>query len=112
MFVDRVRLDAPVEGYAATLPIVGHLAATPLEFRTPITVFTGDNGSGKSTLVEAIAVARGANPEGGSRHANFTTTDSVSRLWQAFSSPFPRSSPSFVAQSRCNKAPPATWSLF
>ena len=83
MFVDRVRLDAPVEGYAATLRIVGHLAATPLEFRTPITVFTGDNGSGKSTLVESIAVARGANPEGGSRHANFATTDSVSRLWQA-----------------------------
>ena len=83
MFVDRVRLDAPVEGYAATLRIVDHLAATPLEFRTPVTVFTGDNGSGKSTLVEAIAVARGANPEGGSRHANFATTDSVSRLWQA-----------------------------
>ena len=83
MFVDSVRLETPVDGYAATLPVVTHLTQTPLEFHAPMTVFTGDNGSGKSTLIEAMAVARGANPEGGSRHANFATTDSISSLWKA-----------------------------
>lgn len=33
------------------------------------TIFTGENGSGKSTLVEAIAMAYGLNPEGGSTGA-------------------------------------------
>ena len=45
------------------------LARAPLEFTTPVTVISGENGAGKSTLVEALAVASGFNPEGGSRHA-------------------------------------------
>ena len=36
-----------------------------LAFRAPVTFFVGENGSGKSTLLEAIAVAYGFNPEGG-----------------------------------------------
>ena len=36
-----------------------------LEFHSPVTFFAGENGSGKSTLLEAIAVAQGFNPEGG-----------------------------------------------
>lgn len=36
-----------------------------LEFPENITIFVGENGSGKSTLLEAIAVAYGFNPEGG-----------------------------------------------
>ncbi len=46
----------------------------------PITVLVGDNGSGKSTIVEAIAVAAGFNPEGGSRNLNFATHDTHSAL--------------------------------
>ncbi len=46
----------------------------------PITVLAGDNGSGKSTLVEAIAVAAGFNPEGGSRNLNFATHSTHSAL--------------------------------
>jgi predicted ATPase len=38
-----------------------------------VTFFVGENGTGKSTLLEAIAVAEGFNPEGGSRHAMFST---------------------------------------
>lgn len=37
-------------------------------FHKPITFFVGENGSGKSTLLEAIAVAHGFNPEGGTKN--------------------------------------------
>lgn len=46
----------------------------------PVTVLAGDNGSGKSTLIEAIAVAAGFNPEGGSRNLMFETFDTHSPL--------------------------------
>jgi predicted ATPase len=45
-----------------------------------VTFFVGENGSGKSTLIEAIAVAAGFNAEGGSRHFNFATRRSESKL--------------------------------
>lgn len=54
-----------------------------LEFNTPITFFVGENGSGKSTLLEAIAVAAGFNPEGGTKNYSFSTYDSHSELCEA-----------------------------
>lgn len=54
-----------------------------LEFTAPITFFVGENGTGKSTLLEAIAVAYGFNPEGGSRNYVFSTYDSHSELYDA-----------------------------
>lgn len=54
-----------------------------LEFETPITFFVGENGSGKSTLLEAIAVAYGFNPEGGTKNYSFSTYDSHSNLCEA-----------------------------
>ena len=51
-----------------------------LEFHKPITFFVGENGSGKSTLLEAIAVAYGFNPEGGTKNYSFSTYDSHSEL--------------------------------
>ena len=56
-----------------------------IEFRCPVTFFVGENGSGKSTLLEAIAVASGFNPEGGTKNYNFSTYDSHSELWDALS---------------------------
>src|SRR5436309_10047835 len=53
---------------------------TSLEFHPKVTFIVGENGSGKSTLIEAIAIAWGFNPEGGSRHFNFATHASHSRL--------------------------------
>lgn len=47
-----------------------------------VTLFAGENGSGKSTLVEAIAIAAGFNPEGGSRHMMTRTRESHSPLHQ------------------------------
>ena len=54
-----------------------------LEFSSPVTFFVGENGSGKSTLLEAIAVAWGFNPEGGTRNYSFSTYDSHSELHEA-----------------------------
>lgn len=54
-----------------------------LAFHKPITFFVGENGSGKSTLLEAIAVAYGFNPEGGTKNYSFSTYDSHSELCDA-----------------------------
>lgn len=54
-----------------------------LEFSHSITFFVGENGSGKSTLLEAIAVAHGFNPEGGTKNYAFSTHDSHSELCNA-----------------------------
>ena len=54
-----------------------------LSFNTPVTFFVGENGSGKSTLLEAIAVAYGFNPEGGTLNYSFCTYDSHSELHDA-----------------------------
>ena len=37
-----------------------------VSFLHDVTFLVGENGSGKSTLLEAMAVASGLNPEGGS----------------------------------------------
>ena len=49
----------------------------------PVAFFVGENGSGKSTLLEAIAVAHGFNPEGGTKNYAFSTCDTHSELWEA-----------------------------
>lgn len=51
-----------------------------LEFNKNITIFCGENQSGKSTLLEAIAVAYGFNPEGGTLNYSFETFNDVSEL--------------------------------
>lgn len=54
-----------------------------LRFKSPVTFSVGENGSGKSTLLEAMAVAYGFNPEGGTRNYHFSTFDSHSELHDA-----------------------------
>ena len=46
-------------------------------------VIKGENGSGKSTLLEAIAVAHGFNPEGGTKNYVFSTYDEYPELCDA-----------------------------
>jgi len=48
-----------------------------------VTFFVGENGSGKSTLIEAIAIAAGFNPEGGSKSFQFAGRRSESDLHEA-----------------------------
>ncbi len=51
-----------------------------IEFHPNVTFFVGENGSGKSTVLEAIALALGFGPEGGTRNVQFRTVESVSPL--------------------------------
>jgi predicted ATPase len=64
--------------YPFSIPAIRHLAELRLD--SAVTLFAGENGSGKSTLVEAIAVAAGFNPEGGSRNMTVSTRPSHSAL--------------------------------
>jgi len=75
--VKREEIDNP-DVYPFSIPALANLDS--LEFNSAVTFFVGENGSGKSTLIEAIAVALGFNPEGGSKNFNFGTHDSHSNL--------------------------------
>lgn len=72
--------------YPFNIPAVRYLSKVKeLAFSKPVTFFVGENGTGKSTLLEAIAVALGFNPEGGSRDFFFSTRDTHSDLSQHIS---------------------------
>lgn len=64
--------------YPFSLPLIQGLGELKLHPRC--TFLVGENGSGKSTLVEALAVAVGFNPEGGSKNFNFRTAQAHSNL--------------------------------
>jgi predicted ATPase len=77
--VQLVRERVPsFDAYPFDLPAVRSLRA--LRLHPAVTFLVGENGTGKSTLLEAIAVAAGFNPEGGSRHFRFATRTSHSEL--------------------------------
>ena len=66
------------DAYPFSVPAIGRMDTLRLD--QPVTFLIGENGSGKSTLLEAIAVAWGLNPEGGSRNFRFSTRASHSGL--------------------------------
>jgi predicted ATPase len=53
-----------------------------LEFHPDVTFLVGENGTGKSTLVEAIALAMGFGPEGGTKNVRVSTAATVSELYK------------------------------
>jgi len=79
IYIDWSRIEAGsyLRGIAAIHQV------EELSFGKAVTFFVGENGSGKSTLLEAIAVAYGFNPEGGTKNYCFSTYDSHSDLHQA-----------------------------
>ena len=79
LFIDWNRIDE--RSYLRRIPALKGLDS--LSFDHSITFFVGENGSGKSTLLEAIAVAYGFNPEGGTKNYSFSTYDSHSELCDA-----------------------------
>ena len=64
--------------YPFSLPVARNLHTLPLH--PAVTFIVGENGSGKSTLLEAIAVAWGFNPEGGTKNFRFQTRRPHSHL--------------------------------
>ena len=69
------------QSYLKGLPVVQYLCKHPhLVLDADVTILVGENGTGKSTLLEAVAVACGFNPEGGSRNFNFSTNATHSEL--------------------------------
>lgn len=64
--------------YPFCIPGVRNL--TSLKFHPDVTFLVGENGTGKSTLIEAIAVALGYNPEGGTKQSQFSTNRTHSEL--------------------------------
>jgi predicted ATPase len=85
--IKEIQLPPPGEGerrdgYPWELPAVLGIA-DGVALHPSVTYFVGENGSGKSTLLEAIAIAAGMNPEGGSSNFAFSTRPSHSELGQA-----------------------------
>lgn len=73
----------PETSYLSALPVVRHLKTLgKLALSGSVTIFVGENGTGKSTLLEAVAVALGFNPEGGTRNFNFETRATHSDLYK------------------------------
>jgi predicted ATPase len=64
--------------YPFSLPVVRKL--NTLALHPAVTFIVGENGTGKSTLLEALAVAWGFNPEGGTKNFKFQTRGSHSAL--------------------------------
>lgn len=82
-FITEVSIDwnaVPRDSFVRSIPA---LTSLPLTFTSNVTFLTGENGSGKSTLLEAMAVAYGLNPEGGSRNFRFSTHDTHAPLHEA-----------------------------
>lgn len=83
-FIQRISIDwdkIESDSYLRTIEPIRSIKE--LEFTSPITFFSGENGSGKSTLLEAVAIAAGFNPEGGTKNYHFSTYDSHSELYNA-----------------------------
>ncbi len=74
--IDWTRIER--NSYLREIPALA--GAERIDFARNITFFVGENGTGKSTLLEAIAVAYGFNPEGGTLNYRFSTYNDVSEL--------------------------------
>ena len=64
--------------YPFDIPAISSLET--IEFHPDVTFFVGENGSGKSTLIEAIALALGFSPEGGTKNVRLETSQTTSTL--------------------------------
>ena len=81
LFIRNIRIDwSKIEKYSYLREIPAFVNLKGLDFTRNITFLVGENGTGKSTLLEAVAVAYGFNPEGGTINYRFSTYDDVSEL--------------------------------
>ena len=66
-----------------TIPAVEQVLEEGLPLAKGVTFLVGENGSGKSTIVEAVAMAYGMDPEGGSTQSSHSTRSTESPLSRA-----------------------------
>lgn len=76
-------VPVPSGEWPGTVPAVAQLLAEGLDLSSGVTFLVGENGSGKSTLVEAIAIAYGLSPEGGTAFGRHSTRETESPLHKA-----------------------------
>lgn len=84
-YIKDVIMNDPISdaSYLYHLPAIRYLMKNKtLSLSNEVTFFVGENGTGKSTLLEAIAIAYGFNPEGGTRNFSFNTNDTHSELYK------------------------------
>jgi predicted ATPase len=85
-----IRPDADIDfnAYPHNIPAVREMGK--IEFHADVTFLVGENGAGKSTVLEAIALALGYGPEGGTLNFRLETTgessESVSKLHEVLRS--------------------------
>lgn len=84
VFIKQILIDwNKISGDSYLRNVKSFCGLEKLDFHKDVTFFVGENGSGKSTLLEAMAIADGFNPEGGTRNYSFSTYDSHSELCHA-----------------------------
>ncbi len=96
MYIKKLSIDwsnEEIEPYVRNTE--GLKSIDTLTFEKNIVLFAGDNGTGKSTLLEAMAIASGFNPEGGTINYRFSTYDDYSHLYKALSIQKSGSKPTF-----------------
>lgn len=77
LYIREIRINKADNNdcYPFNIPLIENLDRIILNKR--ITFIIGENGSGKSTLAEAIAIALGLNPDGGSRNFLYDSQEEV-----------------------------------
>ena len=78
----RIEKAIPEESYLNDIAAIAEMKKRPLDLRSSITFLIGENGTGKSTIIEALAIAAGFNPEGGTKNFSFATSNSHSDLYK------------------------------
>lgn len=80
LYLRSVTFDKTADNttYPYSVPVIQE--NSNLEFMKPVTIIVGENGIGKSTLIEAIALASGFSPEGGSKNMLVQTANTTSEL--------------------------------
>lgn len=81
--VSRDPEGGDLDAWLERVPAVQQVLRDGLDLPPGVTFLVGENGSGKSTLVEAIAMAYGLSPEGGSAHGRHETRRTESRLHES-----------------------------
>ena len=66
----------PAEPWVQQIPAVAQLLDEGLQLPAGVTLLVGENGTGKSTIVQALAMAFGLSPEGGTPFGRHSTRPS------------------------------------